>query len=302
MGAWLNPYTSLENARRAGVALAAVSVILFLAWPLVVFGLAQVRSVRFVGEIVLGVVFAAFFSARMAQQYLRAVVAPVPRGSPLARSIEEVMLLAGLRRPPELALVPSRAANALIIGGLAGAPLLVITRGLADRLSPAELRGVIAHEAAHLGGPDQPLRMIGAALTNWLVWALTPRFAIRRAIFWVAVAVVAVAAPGAALAVFGGPLAVAFVEARVSRLREQVADARAVLMTREPAALADALEKLGADDEAAFWSGHGDNIAAWVLGALTTTEVRTGVPRWMAALFDPHPPLAERIDRLRAMA
>jgi heat shock protein HtpX len=285
------------------VILTALTVALFAAWPVLVFGVLGLRVTGFTRNILLAVVFAILFSGFMIMRYLRAQITTLERGSDLAHAVEEVMILAGLRRMPEVGLVQSDAANALIVGGVLDRPLLAVTSGLVRGLTRDQLRGVLAHEAAHLGGPDQPMRMVGVALTNWLVWLLTPRIEPRRVLFIGAIAIVLILAPLTGLAVFGGPLFIALVETRISRHREHVADARAVLMTRDPSALADALERLQGDVSPSAWTtDQSDRRAAWLIGALATTQVDSGVPSWLARLFDPHPSVRDRVRRLRSMA
>lgn len=155
--------------------------------------------------------------------------------------------------------------------------VVVVSTGLIDRLPPAELEAVLAHEVAHLANGD--LRLM-----NWLLlptfWADAAETTMVPIPVWSTVPIRYSAVP-----------AVAF----FNRGREFVADAAAARITGDPAALASALERLDEDVETAPES---DFRAVAIVNILPTRH-RSGTTR--STLPRSHPPTAERIERLETM-
>ena len=95
------------------------------------------------------------------------------------------------------------------------------------------------------------------------------------------------------------PIASRLVAFAISRQREYLADATAVSFTRNPEALASALEAISADRRPTRRGTQGTAHLFFVRPAASAADEREG---FVANLFATHPPIAERIARLRGMA
>jgi heat shock protein HtpX len=92
------------------------------------------------------------------------------------------------------------------------------------------------------------------------------------------------------------PLGAALIQAAVSRKREELADATAVSLTRNPAGLRKALEKLLADDTIVRKTSRA-TAHLWIESPLD----REHDGSWLNGMFDTHPPLRKRIELLATM-
>ena len=86
----------------------------------------------------------------------------------------------------------------------------------------------------------------------------------------------------------------------VSRKREYLADASAVLLTRQPEGLATALEKIAADHEPLEVANKA-TAHMYIVNPLKEHEEKRDQVSWFANLFQTHPPIQERIAKLRMM-
>jgi heat shock protein HtpX len=220
--------------------------------------------------------------------------------------VEEMAISAGLPAP-RVHIVPDPDPNAFATGRDPQHASVAVTSGLVDMLSREELQGVVAHELSHIRNLDIRLMMVVAALVGAVVllsdWARrgltygSPRRRSRERegggglpLVLFAVWVVAmVLAP-----LIGQGLAM-----MVSRQRESLADASAAELTRNPLALASALEKLeeASAPTASVKRGTAHLCIADPLGR--AAGLREG---FWADLFASHPPMARRIAALREMA
>lgn len=210
-----------------------------------------------------------------------------PAAAPdLHATVERLCVIADLPKP-RLVLEPEAQPNSWVVSFGRSHSRLHLTQGLVDRLGPAELEGVVAHELAHLaqrdamvmtvvGGPGAVLLSGGGEMARHGTgfWALWIGGAVAYVIGWV------------------GTLG-----ARIlSRHRELSADAGAVALTGNPAALASALTKVSAalgGIPAADLRVAATRDAFHLLPAAPSAGRRRGLP-----LPATHPPLAARIARL----
>jgi len=225
---------------------------------------------------------------------------PVPRSEEtrLWDTVEGLSIAAGLPMPA-IYLIEDSAPNAFATGRDAQHASITVTRGLLTKMNRLELEGVIAHEMSHIRNMDIRLMMLAALLVG--VIALLSDIILRNA-RWGAYGMRRARGKGAAigalialvLAVLA-PLAAAALQMALSRQREYLADATGALLTRYPEGLASALEKIAADPEPLeaatkatahmfIWNPLRDHGGA------------------LNSLFDTHPPVQERIRRLREMA
>jgi heat shock protein HtpX len=225
----------------------------------------------------------------------------------LENVVDEMAIASGLPRP-RVYIVPDADPNAFATGRGPERSSIAVTRGLLDMLDREELQGVVAHEMSHIRNLDIRVMTIVAALVGAI--ALLSDWA-RRGMMWggggrrrdrnegsggpmLAVFLVVWLA-----AIVLAPLVAQVLAMMVSRRREYLADATGAELTRNPLALAHALEKIedAAEPTRAIKRGSAHLCIADPLGR--PTNVEGGV--W-SNLFASHPPMAARIAALEAMA
>jgi heat shock protein HtpX len=229
----------------------------------------------------------------------------------LQNVVDEMAIAAGLPRPKAY-VVADPDPNAFATGRDPAHASIAVTQGLLDSLDRAELQGVVAHEMSHIRNYDIRLMTMTAALIGAVVllsdWA-------GRAMRWGAfgrgggrrdrdsrgggAAVALVVFIIWVIAVVVAPFVAQLLALAVSRQREYLADASGAELTRDPSALADALEKIEAHVEptGAIKRGSAHLCIADPLGR------RMGLKEgFWADLLATHPPMARRIAALRQMA
>jgi len=221
------------------------------------------------------------------------------------RRLDTISVGLGMRALPAVYLVVSPSANAFAIERVGQAGTLVVTNRLLD-LDSDEVDAVLAHELFHLASAHVGLRSV-MALFRGLVMALAATRHRWHLIAMAAVLLLALIALGPApllFMLFVGVYLIA--EARISRQREFLADAQAVLVTRHPNALIRALRSMGSVDRfaesvaprATSFSADGERLAA----SLWTVRPSTFGGGWVARLFDAHPSTEDRVRRLERMS
>jgi heat shock protein HtpX len=197
---------------------------------------------------------------------------------PLLRSTTD-RIAAGLGvRPPRLHLIDDGFPRAFAVGRGPRSSSLAIGTALVTALTPAELETVIAHELAHVRRRDVLTH------TSTVLFAVT-LLEVTRVGGWLSRALLFVLAPVAA----------AVVHVLLSPKRELRADELAVALTGRPDDLADALVRLDTAAELVSFS------ASPATEPLYTVNPFSGEDR-LARMFDTHPPLQERVARLRGLA
>jgi heat shock protein HtpX len=254
----------------------------------------------------LGVVFAAVFAAGSAwasYYYSDRIILTISRAREvtheeqpyLHNTVEGLALAAGLPKP-RLYLIEDTAPNAFATGRDPEHAVIAVTSGLVQKLNRLELEGVIAHEMAHIQHMDMRLSTLVAVLVGTVVlvsdWLLrSMRYAggtrggrSRRG-----------GAPLAGIAVLlaiFAPLAAQLIRFAISRQREYLADAGGSMLTRYPEGLASALEKIAADQEPL-------EAANRATAHLYIVNPFKGITAGVQGLFNTHPPVEERVRRLR---
>ena len=211
--------------------------------------------------------------------------------------VSEMALASGLPQP-ELFVIPDPAPNALATGRDPHHAALAVTQGLLNLLDREETQGVVAHEMGHILNRDTlTMTVVGVLFGGALMLADWARRAVyfqsdrRRGnplLFVLVLILVAVT-----------PLLSRLLAMAVSRQREYLADATAAQLTRNPLGLASALEKIGAATSplraATRGTAHLFISNPWP----RRVDAREGR---LADLLSTHPPLAQRVAILRAMA
>jgi heat shock protein HtpX len=193
---------------------------------------------------------------------------------------------------PRLYSIPSEQPNAFATGRNPKHAAVAVTEGLIRHLPPEQVRGVLAHEFAHIKNRDILVSSIAAmvagaiaAIANILQFSLFfggddedsgP-----------------VGLIGTLLAILVAPIAAALLQLAVSRQREYLADATGAQLLGRAAPLADALETLERGSQALPMNVNPATASLYAVNPLP----RAGA----AALFMTHPPIAERVRRLREL-
>src|SRR5919201_2313734 len=183
-----------------------------------------------------------------------------------------------LGRLPVLANVLKAWALVLRVSAFLGAigSAVAVSAGLVSALSPAELEGVLAHELANVRNRDVVVQTAAVVIAAALVET-------SRLGGWLS----------RALLVVLGPVAAAFVHLLLSPKREFSADAGAAQLCGSPHGLADALVRLEQANELVEFEGSPATEPLYTINPFAEEG--------LAALFVTHPPVSERVRRLRAL-
>jgi len=245
----------------------------------------------FVGLAVLMNVAGYWFSDRLALKASRAQ--PVEPGTmPELEGMVQDLAQRAQVPVPRLFLIPSEQPNAFATGRNPKHAAVAVTQGLLQHLPPDQVRGVLAHEFAHIKNRDILVSSIAAmvagaisAIANVLQFSLLfggddedsgPLGLI-----------------GTLATIILAPLAAMLIQLAVSRQREYLADATGAQLLGRGEPLANALETLERGAQAIPMNVNPATASLYMVNPLP----RGGV----ATLFMTHPPLDERIRRLRAL-
>ncbi len=208
--------------------------------------------------------------------------------------VENLCITAGLP-VPKIYLIDEKALNALATGRDPKHAVVAITSGLLEKLDRSELEGVISHELSHIGNRDILLSTVVVVLVGFV--ALLSDF-FMRSMFWGGLgrrndreggqAQGILMLVGIALAILS-PIAVTLIQLAISRNREYLADASGALLTRYPDGLISALQKISSDPTPLKVANKATNHL-WISAPKKSS---------IAKLFMTHPPIEERIKRLR---
>jgi heat shock protein HtpX len=213
--------------------------------------------------------------------------------------IEELTIAADLPMPA-VYVIDDTAPNAFATGRDPQHASVAITTGLMQKLNRDELQGVMAHEMSHVGNRDILFATMVGIMVGSIV--LVSDFFLRG-VFWGRGGGRRKSVGGAGGAVFllialifaiVAPLFAKLLQLAVSRDREYLADASAAQLTRYPEGLASALEKIAGDKEVLEVANRATQHL-YIVNPIKPFEKRT------SSLFSTHPPIEERIARLRAM-
>lgn len=214
--------------------------------------------------------------------------------------VEGLAIAAGLPKP-RCYIIDDTAPNAFASGRNPKNSVIVVTKGLLEKLNRAELEGVIAHEMAHIKNYDVLVQtltvvMVGVVvlLSDWIlrsfIWGGRRRRTSSKGRGSGAEILIVV---GLVLAVLS-PIVSQLVRLAISRKREFLADANGALLTRYPPGLASALKKLVADREP-LEAANKATAHLYIVNPLKDIKGRVN------KLFSTHPPIEERISALEKM-
>lgn len=195
---------------------------------------------------------------------------------------------------PKVYAIPSDSPNAFATGRNPSHAAVAVTAGITRMLDRNELRAVLAHELGHVHNRDTLISAVAATMAG--VVMMLARMAYWGALFGgmrrdgdrdgggpiVALAMMILA-----------PLAATLIQMAISRSREFGADAFAARVTRDPLALASALEKIALGTARVPLHAGPATAHLFIMNPLSGGG--------LAKLFSTHPPVEERVARLRAM-
>lgn len=188
---------------------------------------------------------------------------------------------------PRLYVIPQAQANAFATGRNPDNAAVAVTAGITQLLSPTELRGVIAHELAHIRNRDTLTQAVAAAIGGAITY-------LGYMLMWFGgdddspVGLIA-----SLLLVLLAPIAATIIQLAISRQREFSADATGAQISGDPESLASALLRL---EQGAADAPMQVNQATECLYI-----VKPFSAKGVAGLFSTHPPIEERVKRLRQM-
>jgi len=238
--------------------------------------------------------FAYFASHKIVLWSYRARIVTEAEAPKLHRIVREVSQMANLPMP-KVAIVPSQTPNAFATGRNPRHAVVAVTEGIMNLLTEEELRGVIAHEVSHVGNRDILVMSVAATIAGAISF-------MARMFFWNMLfggtrnrngnaLVLVLAMIGMVLA----PIAALLVQLAISRSREYKADYIGAKSSGQPLALASALEKLEvANRRRPIMFGSPTSQGLFIVNPFAANA--------FTRLFRSHPPIRERVARLRALA
>ena len=195
---------------------------------------------------------------------------------------------------PRVFIIPEETPNAFATGRNENHAVVAVTEGIMRILSKEELEGVIAHELSHIKNKDMLISSIAATIAGAISMLAT--MAQWAAIFGGGRSSDEDNGGGIigliAMAIFA-PLAAAVIQMAISRSREYLADAGGASITKNPYGLASALEKLTKASQIIPMNAKPSTAHLFIVNPLSGKAFMN--------LFSTHPPLEERLVRLRSM-
>ncbi|MBA2279250.1 M48 family metalloprotease [Candidatus Saccharibacteria bacterium] len=212
----------------------------------------------------------------------------------LYRIVENLSITNGMPMP-KIYLTEDRAANAFATGRNPENAVVGATTGLLDILDDSELEGVMAHEMGHVKNYDIRVSLVAFAMVaviglladimlrmSWFGGGDDDDGGSNQILFILSIAAAILA-----------PLVATLIQLAISRQREYLADATGALTTRYPEALASALEKISQNGSALKRQNRSTAHLFFANPLKRST---------FSALFSTHPPIEERVSRLRSIA
>jgi heat shock protein HtpX len=217
-----------------------------------------------------------------------------PSEAPMLHAMVEDLARTARIPKPRVCLIPDNSPNAFATGRNPQHAVVAVTEGIVRLLSPDELRGVVAHEISHIANRDILVQSIAGVMASVIMY-------LAHMMQWASI--------------FGGgrsdeegggniytslllallaPVAAALIQMAISRSREYLADATGATLCGNPLALASALGKLSAaGKQAPMHTGNAATAHMFIVNPFAG-----GIGRF----FSTHPPVEDRIRRLREIA
>ncbi len=237
--------------------------------------------------------FSYWYSDKLVLKMYRAREVTRNQAPELYEMVDHLTRQAGLPMP-KLYIIPQEAPNAFATGRNPEHAVVAVTEGLLKIMDRDEVTGVLAHELAHVKNRDILIGSIAATMAGAIMMLAT--MARWSAIFgggsnddegggagFIGLIVMSIIAPMAAMVI----------QMAISRSREYLADATGAGFTGHPEGLAKALEKLGAYSKRLPMDANPSTAHMFIVNPLSGRSMM----RW----FSTHPPIEERVARLRGV-
>ena len=242
-----------------------------IGWPL--GGVRLVSLLVFFGLLVAGAAY--WYADRVALGMVGARELPLGEAPALHATVARLAGLAGVVKP-RLYLLPDGHPRSLVAGRGARGAAIAVSQGLLSAAPPAELEGVLAHELVHIRHRDVLVQTSVVVLAAALVEASRIGGWLERALLFVL-----------------GPVAAALVHLVLSPKREFDADRGAAALCGSPHGLADALIRLERASELVEFRANPASEPLYIFNPFAEEG--------LGALFVTHPPVGERVRRLREL-
>jgi len=237
--------------------------------------------------------FSYWYSDRLVLRMYRAQEVNASQAPELYAMVTRLSRNAGLPMP-RVYVIPQDTPNAFATGRNPEHAVVAVTEGLMNLMDPGEIEGVLAHELGHIKNRDILIGTIAATMAG---------------------AIMMLASMARWAAIFGGgrgdddeggmgglglivmsllaPVAAMIIQMAISRSREYLADATGAAIAGRPDGLANALEKLGAYSQRRPMQANPSTAHMFIVNPLSG--------RSFQSLFSTHPPIEERVSRLRGV-
>jgi heat shock protein HtpX len=265
-------FVAVRNVLKAWLLLAAVCGVLAAAgWQL--GGVRVLSLFVFCGLLLVGGAYWTF--DRVVLGMMRAREVPVAEAPLLHSTVERLAALGGILKP-RIYRLPDGMPLALATGRGPTSSAIAVSAGLLSACPPAELEGVLAHEIAHVRHRDVAIQTAVVVLAASIVELSRIGGFLERALLFVL-----------------GPVAAACMHILLSPKREFEADRTAAEICGSPHGLADALVRLDQAAELVEFEGNPATEPLYTINPFAEDG--------LAALFVTHPPVGERVRRLRGL-
>jgi heat shock protein HtpX len=227
---------------------------------------------------VVGLLMAAtlyWYGPRVVLASLQARELPLAEAPVLYSTVERLAMSAAVERP-RVFLLPGGHPRGLVVGRGASWSGIALSEGFLGMFPPAELEGMLGHLLGRVRHRDVVVETPAALIAGWLVEASRIGGWLERALLFVL-----------------GPVAASIVQVLLSPKRISAADTFAADVCGSPHGLADALIRLEQAEELVSFQGSPTTEPLYVVNPFE--------PVGLAAMFQTHPPVADRVQRLRAL-
>jgi heat shock protein HtpX len=263
---------AVRNTLKALLLLVSFCALLaLLGWTLGGYRLLEIFV--FCGALIAGALY--WTSDRVALGLVGARELQMAEAPALHSTVERLAALGGLAKP-RLYLMPDGLPRALAVGRGPRGSALAVSSGLLSAATPAELEAVLAHELAHVRHRDVAVQTSVVVVAATLLETSRIGGWLQRVLLF-----------------FLGPIAAAFVHLLLSPKREFLADRAAAAICGSPHPMADALVRLDAAAELVSFAGSPATEPLYTVNPFAEEG--------LAALFVTHPPVGDRVRRLREL-
>jgi heat shock protein HtpX len=234
-----------------------------------------------------------WFSDKIVLRMYRAQEVTEQEAPELYRIVQNLSMKAGLPMP-KVYIVPSETPNAFATGRNEKHAVVAVTEGILKMLNRDELEGVLSHELTHIKNKDILIGAIAATIAGAIT--MLAQMAQWAAIFGGSRGSDEEGGGGGIGLIFMAilaPIAAMIIQMAISRSREYLADEGGARVSGKPLGLASALEKLARGAAAIPMNASPSTAHIFTVSPLSGRSFMT--------LFSTHPPIEERIARLRQM-